>query len=398
MRQVQEEERICRHFGECGGCKYQDIPYALQLENKEKVLSEIFSEAGIKTLPERIIASPQQYYYRNKMEFSFSDEEGKTVCGLHSSSHRRRVTGLSECRIFSENIPLLLPEIEKLFTGLSVYSTFSYKGFLRHLVLRESKHRQGFLVNIVVSSQGEVDRKALVEKITSLPLKKPVTGIILTVNNALSDTVIPDKWEVLYGSGFLEEEISGLVFKIYPYSFFQVNPYILNSFYSVLKEMLSLKGEETVLDLFSGVGAISLVLSKSCGFVWAIEQDADAVDTARENALLNGIKNTAFLSGDVRKVLYREMAVWRGKIGVITINPPRSGLSKKVIKRVVDIRPEKIAYSSCNPRTFSEDIKMFLDDYSLEIIQPFDFFPHTPHMEVLALLTRRSGEQKAPLR
>lgn len=392
MKQAREERRICRHFKECGGCKYQDIPYSLQLENKEKVLSEILSAAGVKTQPERIIASPQQYYYRNKMEFSFSEEDGKTLCGLHSAVYRRRVIGLSECLIFSENIPLLLPEIEKLFSGIPVYSTFSYKGFLRHLVLRESKYRQGFLVNIVVSSQGEVGREALVERIISLPLKKPVTGIILTVNDALSDTVIPDKWEVLYGSGFLEEEIQGLFFKIYPYSFFQVNPFILGSFYTVLKDTLSLKGKETILDLFSGVGAISLVLSKLCGFVWAVEQDTDTVNTARENALLNGINNVCFLSGDVRKVLYREMTVWRGKIGVVTINPPRSGLSKKVIKRVIEIRPEKIAYSSCNPRTFSEDIKMFLDDYSLEIIQPFDFFPHTPHMEVLAVLTRRNGK------
>ncbi|MBN2120580.1 MAG: 23S rRNA (uracil(1939)-C(5))-methyltransferase RlmD [Candidatus Omnitrophica bacterium] len=385
------DNKLCRHFGECGGCKLQDLDYKKQLSIKQSSLFDISPREAIRSKIQPIKGSPEIYFYRNKMEFSFSQNNGRIVCGLHHSLQKRRVVDIQECTIFSEDAPLILGALKEIFrkSGLTCHSTFSHRGFLRHLVLREAKNTEDLMVNIVTSSENILDKETIKISLLNLGLKKRVVSLVWTVNDAFSDVVIPQKREIFHGRDYIEEKIHNFTFKILPYSFFQVNPYILDDFYTELKDLLNLKGKEKILDLFSGAGTISIILANSCDFIWAIEQSQQAVENAYSNLALNNIKNITFLSGDARKVLYSNLQLWKDNIDIVIINPPRGGVAKKIIQRVKAINPEKIVYSSCNPKTFSQDIRGFLDSYDIEIIQPFDFFPHTPHVELLSLLVRK---------
>ncbi|RKY28960.1 MAG: 23S rRNA (uracil(1939)-C(5))-methyltransferase RlmD [Candidatus Omnitrophota bacterium] len=384
---------VCKHFGVCGGCRFQDLEYPEQLERKQKFLGSLFSplKNSPKILP--IIPSPKIYFYRNKMEFSFAQEASELVCGLHSRLNKRKVIDVEECFLFSENVPLVLEKVKDLLRKerLSSYSTFSHRGFLRYLVLRESKTKNDFMVNIVTTSEGSLDKEAFKSALISLRLKdnKRITSLVWTISDKLSDAVVPEKFEVFYGQDYLEEEIKGFKFRIPAFSFFQVNPFILEVFFEFIKTHLKGNKENSALDLFSGVGSLSLLLAKEFSFVWAIEQDELAIKTSLVNASLNNINNVSFLNSDVKKALFLNLNLWKERIFLVFINPPRAGLSKKIIKRIKTIAPKRIIYSSCNPKSFIVDLQSFLDSYRIRLIQPFDFFPHTPHIEVLALLERR---------
>ncbi len=382
----------CKHFDICGGCKLQDLSYRDQLKKKQKFLEGYFSslKEPFQFLP--IIPSPKVYFYRNKMEFSFGGQGEDLVCGLHSRLNKRKIIDIEECLLFSENASIVLREVKQFFRekSTSSYSTFTHRGFLRYLILRESKTQKDFMVNIVTSSQGSLDRESFREMLLSLRLKeKEITSLIWTISQSLSDAVVPQRWEILYGKDYLEERIGELIFRIPIFSFFQVNPFILEDFFEFIKNLLDRKTEEKVLDLFSGIGTLTLLLGKHSYFVWAIEQDQEAVKASFINASLNNIKNVSFLSSDVRRALFLNLSLWKGKIDLVSINPPRAGLSKKIIKRIKIIAPKRIIYSSCNPKSFIVDLQNFLDSYRIKLIQPFDFFPHTLHIEVLALLERR---------
>jgi len=383
-------EEVCRHFGECGGCRFQDVDYTTQLVNKQSYLEDLFDKPlGQRLQP--IVGSPNIYFYRNKMEFSFSKNNGQLICGLHNSRNKREVVDIKECKIFSEDTPVILDSLRMFFgkQNTSVHNRFRHKGFLRHLVLREAKNTQDFMVDIVTSSESILDKDMLGQILLSLTLKKRISSLIWTINDSLSDAVIPESWQVLYGGEFIEEVVGGLHFRILPYSFFQVNSYILEDFHKTLQSILNLKGHEKILDLFSGLGAISLVLAHLCDFIWAVEVEPHTVENAYINTALNRINNVSFLSGDVRKVLFNNMRLWKNNIDVVIVNPPRSGVSRKIVQRIKEIYPRRIVYSSCNPKSFSHDIAAFTDSYSVELIRPFDFFPHTPHIELLGLLLRK---------
>ncbi|MCD6539698.1 MAG: 23S rRNA (uracil(1939)-C(5))-methyltransferase RlmD [Candidatus Omnitrophica bacterium] len=384
---------VCKHFGVCGGCRFQNLEYPEQLEKKQKFLENLFSP--LKNSPEisPIVPSPKIYFYRNKMEFSFAQEASRLICGLHTRFNRRRVIDIEECFLFSENAPSVLERVKDFFRKerVSSYNTFSHSGFLRYLVLRESKTKNDFMVNIVTTSESSLDEEAFKSALISLRLKgkKRITSLVWTISDKFSDAVVPEKFEVFYGQDYLEEEIKGFKFRIPVFSFFQVNPFILEVFFEFIKTHLEDSKERTALDLFSGVGSLSLFLAREFSFVWAVEQDELAVKTSLVNASLNNINNVSFLNSDVKKALFLNLNLWREKIFLVFINPPRAGLSKKIIKRIKNIVPEKIIYSSCNPKSFIVDLQNFLDCYRIKLIQPFDFFPHTPHIEVLALLERR---------
>ena len=381
---------ICRHFGECGGCKFQDIEYPAQLLTKHNEIKNLLKHPlSSKLAP--IIGSDHIYFYRNKMEFSFLRHDDRISCGLHHLRHKREIINIEECNIFSKDTALILESLRRFFNdkGTSVYDRYSHKGFLRHLVLREAKNTQDFMVNLVTSSQGSFDKEELVRVLLCLSLNKRISSIIWTVNDSLSDAVVPERCSVIYGENYIEEIIQGLRFKIMPHSFFQVNPCILDTFYATLKGILNLQESHRVLDIFCGMGTISFILSGLCDFVWGIEAESYAVDNAYINASSNNIKNAAFLSGNARTVLFNNMYLWKNNIDIVVINPPRSGISKKIIQRIKEINPGKIIYSSCNPVSFMENLEWFLDSYDIDIIQPFDFFPHTPHVEVLGLLVSR---------
>lgn len=386
-----DAKTICQHFGVCGGCRFQDLDYSLQLRKKEDQCRELLRDSEIKTDLKTIIPAPHLSYYRNKMEFTFSQDREELVCGLHRSDSKRRVFQLRECRIFSEDAPLIMEAITEFArkSALMAYHPYRHRGFWRNLVIREGKFTDQIMVNLVTTSQGEIDEDRLGELIGELPTRKRIVSLIRTINNSHSNAVIPEHLFVIRGEAFLEERIDSIKFRIFPFSFFQVNPSILATFYHELKGRLDLAGDEKILDVFCGIGTIGLVLSRLAASITGIELNEAAVENARINAGMNQADNLEFLSGKAERVLLEHRYIWHRRFDLTILNPPRSGISKKIVKRILEIDPKRIIYSSCNPGTFFTQARLLLDNYRLVSVQPFDFFPHTPHMELLALFERR---------
>ncbi len=381
---------ICRHFGECGGCRFQDIPYRLQLREKEERCRDLRDEAGLETEIRPIIPSPRIHYYRNKMEFSFGEAGGETVCGLHRREKKRSVFPVRQCLISSPDAGPIVEAVEAFArqSGLPPYDTYRHQGFWRNLVIRESKSGGKLLVNLVTSSRGEPDREKFLSALDRLPAGSRITSVIHTVNDRPANAVIPESWETLRGEPLLEERIAGLVFRIPPFSFFQVNPAIIEIFYRELKGILRLTGRERILDIFSGSGAIGLVLSGEAESILGIEIDPEAVANGRFNARINRVENLSFLQGKASRVLAENRHRWPGRFDLAVVNPPRSGISKKIAQRLRELNPERIVYSSCNPATFFPQVELLAETHRPVILQPFDFFPHTPHLEMLAVFER----------
>ena len=381
---------VCKHFGECGGCRFQDREYSLQLEEKDATYRRLLADSGIKTDLREIIPSPQPFYYRNKMEFTFYHDGGELVCGLHRRDKNRSVFQLEECLLFSEDIPIIMNAVMEFARkrGLPAYHPYRHQGFWRNLVVREGKFTDQIMVNLVTSSDGDFDEDNLRAALDGLPTKNRIVSLIHTVNDSLSNAVIPERVTILTDSSFLEENVFNLSFRIPPFSFFQVNPFIMNVFYPELHRVLDLQGSENILDLFCGSGTIGLVLSSRANSILGIELDEVAIENARSNARLNRIENLTFITGKASKVMVENREDWPGRFDLVVVNPPRSGISKKVVKRILEINPERVVYSSCNPKTFFSQAEWLLERYHLETVQPFDFFPQTPHMELLAVFRR----------
>jgi 23S rRNA (uracil1939-C5)-methyltransferase len=383
----------CKHFGECGGCRFLDREYHLQLGEKDELCRRLLEDAGIKTDLREIIPSPQPFYYRNKMEFTFYHDGGELVCGLHRRDKNRSVFQLEECLLFSEDLPLIMNAVMKFAraSGLPAYHPYRHEGFWRNLVVREGKFTGQIMVNLVTSSEGKIDDDALRQAFEGLPTERRIISLIHTVNDSLSNAVIPERVSILRGDPFYEEKLFQLSFRIPPFSFFQVNPFIMNVFYPELHRVLDLKGSEKILDIFCGGGTIGLVLSSRAESILGIELDETAVENARSNARLNQVGNLSFIAGKASRVMVENREDWPGQFDLVVVNPPRSGITKKVVKRILEINPERVVYSSCNPKTFFPQAGMLLESYHLEIIQPFDFFPQTPHMELLAVFRRNQS-------
>lgn len=382
--------KICRHFGECGGCRFQDIPYDLQLQQKEDRCRLLRDQAGLETELRPIVPSPGIHYYRNKMEFTFGDENGRLACGLHRRDQNRSIFQLSECLISSPDVGPIVEAVTAWArqSGLSAYHPYRHQGYWRNLVIRESKFSGGLLVNLITSSQGELDQEGLLADLESQPFGARISSVLHTINDSLSNAVIPQSWTTLKGEPFLDETISGLIFRILPFAFFQVNPAIMEIFYREMKDILRLEGREKILDIFSGSGAIGLVLSREAESILGVELDPEAVANGRFNAERNGLGNLDFLEGKAARVLAENRHQWPGRFDLVIVNPPRSGISKKIAKRLRELAPDRIVYSSCNPETFFSQVELLAETHRPTILLPFDFFPHTPHLEMLAVFER----------
>lgn len=382
---------ICKHFGTCGGCRFQDRDYQTQVVEKNSYCQELLLEAGIKTELKEVIPSPLPFYYRNKMEFTFYHEGEDLVCGLHRNDKSRSVFQIEECPIFSRDLPIIMDAVMDFAqrTGLPAYHPYRHQGFWRNLVVREGKFTGQIMVNLVTSSQGKINQGAFRDTLIGLRTNKRIASLIHTVNDSLSNAVIPERVTVIEGQSFLEEKVFNISFRIPPFSFFQVNPFILEIFYPELHNILDLQGKENILDVFCGSGTIGLVLSARAKSILGIELEEAAVENARSNAGINRIKNLVFIAGKASRVMAENRNHWPGTFDIVIVNPPRSGISKKEAKRILEIGAERVVYSSCNPKTFFSQAELLLDHYQLKMVQPFDFFPQTPHLELLALFAEK---------
>lgn len=383
-------ENKCPHFGQCGGCSTQYIPYEKQLQIKEEQLLKLFKSKEIKGFDFLgVEKSPEEYEYRNKMEFTFGDMEkgGDLTLGMHVKNRNFSIVTVDKCEIVDRDFRNILTTVVNYFNEkrLPKYRVMSHEGFLRNLVIRKAKNTGEILINIVTTSQMEFDFKEIVDMLLKVECKGEIKGILHTINDTLSDVVQVDKLEILYGRDYIIEELLGLKFKIAPEAFFQTNSKGAEKLYSIVKDFLGDASSKVVLDLYCGTGTIGQIVAPKAKKVIGVELIEEAVKAANENAKLNGLNNCEFIAGDVAKVI-KDV---KQKPDIIILDPPRPGVHPVALEYVVKFEPKEIIYVSCNPKTLVDDLKYLIDNgYKLEKVKGMDMFPHTPHVETVVLMSR----------
>jgi len=397
-------EPRCIHFGICGGCKWQHLPYKLQLQYKEKQVRDNLTRIGKTDLPDinPIIGSSEIYLYRNKLEYTFSDKrwltkeevvsdkkfEKEDALGFHIPGLFDKVLDIEECHLQPEPSNSIKNAVRQYAhkNDLQFFDLREQKGFLRNIVIRNSL--EGKVMVIVVFFYDDVEkRNGLLDFLASeFP---QITSLMFVINSKRNDS-LNDQNPILYkGDDHLVEEMEGLRFRIGPKSFYQTNTRQALELYRVAKDFAGLSGKEIVYDLYTGTGTIANYLAAYADKVVGIEYVAEAVQDAKINSEINGIRNSYFFAGDMKDVLSESFFKTHGKPDVIITDPPRAGMHEEVVKIIANAAPEKIVYISCNPSTQSRDIQLLSDSYYIAAVQPVDMFPHTHHVENVVLLKRR---------
>ena len=368
------------------GAPWQVLPYERQLEEKHAQVRDALERLGGFERPpvEPIVAAEQRLRYRNKVEYSFgADYEGGLVLGFHRRGRFDLIDDVSLDILASERVDELREAVKEWCReeGLSAWDRRAQTGLLRNLVVREGR-RTGQLQARVVTSPGAQFRAA------ELAAAMRADSVLWTKAASVAETTREGVTERIKGREKLEEELCGLSFRISPDAFFQTNTEMAERLYGAAVELAGLSGRERVLDLFCGIGTIALVLALDAGEVWGVELVEQAVADAIENARLNGVDNARFFAGDVRLAM-RPLLERAGRPDVVVLDPPRAGLSNKVVRRVLEAEAKRIVYVSCNPTTLAPNARQFADaGYELRTVRPVDMFPQTPHIECVALLER----------
>ena len=402
---LEVREPVCSIFPACGGCMYQTMSYEEQLKMKAEQVKKLIDEAVIRGgqtdtegnpdyIFEGIKGSPQEFAYRNKMEFSFGDEykDGPLSLGLHKKGSTYDVLNACDCKLVHEDMTKILTCILEYCReeGFSYYHKMQHTGFLRHLLLRRGNTTGEILVNLVTTSEIETAFAELQNRLLELPLEGKIVGFLHIINNSLSDVVRSDETRILYGQDYFYEEILGLKFKITPFSFFQPNSYGAEVLYKTAREYIGDTKEMTVFDLYSGTGTISQIMASVAKEVIGVEIVEEAVKAAGENAHLNGIENCRFIAGDVLKVLDDI----EEKPDFIVLDPPRDGIHPKALPKIIDYGVDKLVYISCKPTSLARDLEMFLGrGYRVEKVCCVDQFCQTVHVETVVLLGRKKSTE-----
>ncbi|WP_234121360.1 23S rRNA (uracil(1939)-C(5))-methyltransferase RlmD [Clostridium hydrogenum] len=384
-------EPVCPRFGLCGGCIYQFLTYEKELQLKEKQVLDLFKNAEISGFNyEGILSSPEEYEYRNKMEYTFGDMEkgGELTLGLHAKNNGFSIVSADTCRLVDEDFRLILSTVLEYFRekNLPYYRVMKHEGYLRNLLVRKSKNTGEILIGIVTTTQEDFNMEEITEKLKALTYKGTLKGILHIINNGLADMVRADEIRVLFGQDYIYENILGLKFKISPFSFFQTNSKGAEKLYSTALEFLGDASNKTVFDLYCGTGTIGQLVSSKAKKVIGIELVEEAVAAAKENAGLNGITNCTFIAGDVAKVI-TELT---DKPDAIILDPPRPGVHPEAMKYVIKFNAPDIVYVSCNPKTLVTDLNVLAAaGYVVEKVKIMDMFPGTPHVETVVKLYRK---------
>ncbi len=397
---LETRQPVCGEFPLCGGCMYQTMDYEAQLQMKEEQIRTLLDTALVRGGQvkedgspdynfEGIRRSPQEFGYRNKMEFSFGDacKDGPLTLGLHKKGSTYDVLDAADCRLVHRDMNKILACVLEYCRsrGFSYYHRMRHQGFLRHLLLRRGQTTGEILVNLVTTSQEEPDLSGLVSLLCDLELEGRIVGILHIVNDSLSDVVKSDETRILYGKDYFYEELLGLKFKITPFSFFQPNSLGAEVLYRTAREYIGDTRDRTVFDLYSGTGTISQILAAVAKKVIGVEIVEEAVEAARENAGLNGIENCQFIAGDVLKVIDEI----REKPDVIVLDPPRDGIHPKALPKLLEYGVERMVYISCKPTSLARDLESFLAaGYRVERAVCVDQFAQTVHVETVVLMSR----------
>ncbi len=369
----------------CGGCSHQFLSYEKQLEFKKQQVLRLFEAAEIKDFEFLgIEKSPEQFEYRNKMEFTFGDfqKNGELTLGMHLKGRSFSIVTVDDCRIVDVDFREILKTVLNYFKELKLpqYKIMERVGFLRNLVIRKAKNTGEILVNIVTTTQIDFDFTEITDMLKQLKCDGNITGIIHTLNDGLADTVHPDKTEILYGKDYIIEELLGLKFKINAFSFFQTNTKGAEKLYSLVRGFLGSAESKVVFDLYCGTGTIGQIVAAKAKKVLGIELIEEAVDAANENAKINSLDNCEFIAGDIAKVI-KEV---KYKPDCIILDPPRAGVHPVALDYVIKFDAPHIVYVSCNPKSLVVDLKEMIDNgYKVQKVVLMDMFPHTPHIETI---------------
>ncbi|MDQ3066459.1 MAG: 23S rRNA (uracil(1939)-C(5))-methyltransferase RlmD [Actinomycetota bacterium] len=380
----------CAHYPACGGCRFQDLAYEVQAQAKEDQVRDSFKRiGGFADAPvEPILRAESEFFYRNKLEYSFTQTPSGPALGFHKAGRWDEVLEIEKCWLTTDLGNGIRNAVRDWAReeNLEAYDQAEQKGYLRHLVVREGRNTGQALVMLVTAPGEKFERGYFVEVLRRFP---EVRSIHWAVNDTPAEvTNLPST--LLWGEDAIEEELLGLRFRVRPNAFLQTNTQMAERLYALAIEYAGLTGAETVYDLYCGTGTIGLAMAPQALTVWGVDISEESIACALENLDLNSIGNAAFFAGNVGQVL-EELAERAGPPDVVVVDPPRAGLAGKALRRTGELGAPKLVYVSCNPTTLASDVKVLCGEYGYELLRakPVDMFPHTPHVETVALLTRK---------
>ena len=388
-----EQPAACKHFGICGGCRYQNLSYEQQLNLKKRQVEELIEKNGLSFEIENIYGSPITEGYRNKMEFTFGDEEkdGPLALGMHKKNSFYDIVTLDDCRIVDPDFNILLQAILKYFKekGETYFHKIRHEGFLRHLVMRRSVKTGDILINLVTTTQSQLDESEFVNMILAQKIDGKVVGILHTLNDNLADVVQSDETKTLYGQDYFYEYLYNMRFKISPFSFFQTNTLGAEVLYDKVREYVGETKDKLIYDLYTGTGTIAQMLAPVASKVVGVEIVEEAVEAAKKNAVDNHLDNCEFIAGDVLKVVDNLTK----KPDILVLDPPRDGIHPKALTKIINFNVDEMVYVSCKPTSLMRDLLVFREaGYEVKKACLVDMFPGTVHVETVVLLSQQKPD------
>ena len=399
------QEPKCEHFGTCGGCRWQHLPYEFQLKCKQQQVSDVLTRIAKIEIPEitPILGSKNIWEYRNKMEYTFSNKcwltyeqmksgeefPDRDAAGFHISGAFDKVLDIKKCHLqddLGNQLRIFIKQFGK-DNGYSFYDLRAQQGLLRTLMIRIAS--TGEIMAVIVF--GENDESKIKSLLEAVKDKFPqITSLLYVVNLKVNDTISDQNIITYSGKEFIEEEMEGLRFRVGPKSFYQTNSLQAYELYKVARNFAELTGNELVYDLYTGTGTIANFVARQASKVIGIEYVPEAIEDAKINSNINNINNTLFYAGDMKDVLTDDFISEHGRPDVMIVDPPRAGMHDDVVKVILNASPRRIVYVSCNPATQARDLALLDAKYKVEAIQPVDMFPHTHHVENVVKLTLRN--------
>lgn len=379
------ERQECPYHKKCGGCEYSGIPYGEQLQKKEKRVAKLLREFG---KVEPIVGMSYPYYYRNKVHAVYAQKKnGEVICGTYEKDSHR-VVDIESCLLENKGSTAIIRDIRGLLRSFKIkpYNEDTGYGLLRHVLVRHAHATGEVMVVLVLASPVMPSKNNFVKALRKM--HPEITTVVLNINGRNTSMVLGEQEKVLYGKGYIVDELMGMRFRISAKSFYQVNPIQTKHLYQGAISLVGLSGKERVLDAYCGTGTIGLIASRDAKEVVGVELNRDAVRDAVTNAKTNQVKNICFVCQDATEYICKA-AEKKENFDVVLMDPPRAGSTKEFIDSVIALAPERVVYVSCNPQTLARDLKWFRRGYKVEKMRPYDMFPLTDHCEVVCSLVRK---------